>query len=72
MSIPQFKRNLRKLIQRNGMTVLELAEKSDTLHAQIYNYLNPKKYAETANIVFRLNGYVTVNGTIRHVALCFQ
>lgn len=44
MSIPQFKRNLRKLIQRNGMTVLELSEKSDTLHAQIYNYLNPNKY----------------------------
>jgi len=44
MSILQFKRNLRKLIQRNGMTVLELAEKSDTLHVQIYNYLNPKKY----------------------------
>lgn len=44
MSIPQFKRNLRKLIQRNGMTVLELSEKSDTLHAQIYNYLNPSKY----------------------------
>lgn len=44
MSVPQFKRNLRKLIQRNGMTVLELSEKSDTLHVQIYNYLNPKKY----------------------------
>ena len=26
------------------MTVLELSEKSDTLHAQIYNYLNPNKY----------------------------
>ena len=26
------------------MTVLELSEKSDTLHTQIYNYLNPKKY----------------------------
>ena len=44
MSVPQFKRNLRKLIQRNGMTVLELSKKSDTLHAQIYNYLSPNKY----------------------------